>query len=64
MDITKIFGAVLTIAGVAIMLLACYTIMQGGGMLFGTEVTVIGAFVPFILGGIFMGSGIKLLRSA
>lgn len=64
MDFKKIFGAILTIAGAAFMLFASFAIMQGGGELFGTPVTTLGAFVPFILGAIFMGSGIKLLRSA
>jgi hypothetical protein len=61
MDLKKIFGAILTLGGIALLLFSAFAFLKGGSELLGTEVTTIGAIVPFIVGAIFLGSGIRLL---
>ncbi|CAN5629414.1 hypothetical protein BH23BAC1_BH23BAC1_42240 [soil metagenome] len=61
MDLKKIFGAILTIGGIALLLFSAFAFLREGSEFFGTEVTKWGAIVPFIVGAIFLGSGIRLL---
>lgn len=61
MDLKKIFGSILTLAGIAFLIISCIAFLKGGVYLFGTEVSTFGAIVPFIVGAIFLGSGIRLL---
>ncbi|MDQ3394900.1 MAG: hypothetical protein M3512_12415 [Bacteroidota bacterium] len=61
MDLKKIFGSLLTLSGIFLLLLSGYAFLKGGEHMFGTEITTFGAIVPFIVGAIFLGSGIRLL---
>jgi hypothetical protein len=61
MVLKKIFGTILTLGGILLLLFSGYAFLRGGSELFGTEITTWGAIVPFIVGAIFLGSGIRLL---
>lgn len=61
MDLKKIFGSLLTIGGIFLLLFSGYIFLKGGGIFFETEISTFGAIVPFIVGAIFLGSGIRLL---
>lgn len=61
MDLKKIFGSLLTLGGIFLLLFSGYAFLNGGGEMFGTEISTFGAVVPFIVGAIFLGSGIRLL---
>ena len=63
MDVKTIFGVVLTICGFALLLFSGYVMLRGGGSLFGTSISGWGGLIPFVIGTIFFGSGIKLFKT-
>ena len=62
MNLQKIVGLVLLTLGTVALIFAGFTVLRGGGHLFGTGVTPWGALVPFVIGCIFFTSGIRLIR--
>ena len=62
MGVKKVFGVFFTILGTIAILFGAYALMSGGSQLFGTHVSTIGSFVPLIIGIIFFGYGMKLVR--
>ena len=63
MDIVKIFAALLTIAGMALLIFASVAFLQGSGTLLGVDVSNrASCLVPFVLGLLFFAAGIYLFR--
>ncbi|OWY24470.1 hypothetical protein C7N43_05830 [Sphingobacteriales bacterium UPWRP_1] len=56
MNIVKIFAAILTVAGMLLLIYACFAIMNGT---VENKVTIL---APFTLGAIFFGGGLYLFR--
>jgi uncharacterized membrane protein len=62
MDIKKIFGSTLTILGIIVVLYACIAFLSDGRSILGFEVDKLEAMVPFIVGLVFLLSGISLIK--
>jgi uncharacterized membrane protein len=62
MDIKKIFGSTLTILGIIVVLYACIAFLSDGRPILGFEVDKLEAMVPFIVGLVFLLSGISLIK--
>jgi hypothetical protein len=62
MDIKKIFGSTLTILGIIVVLYACIAFLSDGRRILGFEVDKLEALVPFIVGLVFLLSGISLIK--
>lgn len=62
MDIVKVFATILTLAGMALLIFACFAVMKGSGTLLGVQVEKMGFLAPTILGGIFFAGGLYLFR--
>lgn len=63
MDLKKIFGSVLTILGVIVVLYACAAFLSDGREILGFSVGKGEAIVPFMVGIVFLLSGISLIKS-
>ena len=59
MNMKRTFGAILTILGIIGIIWGAYDFMTGGGGLPGGKFN---ALIPFIIGLIFFGSGIGLVK--
>ncbi len=64
MEIKKIFGSTLTILGIIVVLYACVAFLSDGKEVFGLSVSKWEALVPFLVGVVFLSSGISLLKNS
>ncbi len=64
MDIKKIFGSTLTVLGIIIVLFACIAFLSDGRMIAGLSVNNYESIVPFLVGLVFLSSGISLLKNS
>lgn len=62
-DLKSIFGTLLTILGVIIVLYACVAFLSDGKVILGLSVNKTESIVPFLVGLVFFGSGIGLIKS-
>lgn len=62
MNMKRTFGAILTILGIIFIIWASYAFMSGGGSVGDVSVGKWNAIIPFIVGLIFFGSGIGLIK--
>jgi hypothetical protein len=62
MDIKKIFGSTLTILGIIIVLFACAAFLSDGKPVLGFSVDKTESIVPFLVGLVFLLSGISLIK--
>jgi hypothetical protein len=60
MNLKRTFGAILTILGIAGIIMGAYAFISGGGM---GSLTKLNGWVPFIVGLIFFFSGISLIKN-
>lgn len=64
MDLKKIFGSTLTIMGIILVLYACVAFLSDGKVILGLSVSKWEAIVPFLVGIVFLSSGIKLIKNS
>jgi hypothetical protein len=62
MDIKKIFGSTLTILGIIVVLYACMAFLSDGRQMLGFSVDKYESIVPFLVGLVFLLSGISLIK--
>jgi hypothetical protein len=62
MDIKKIFGSTLTVLGIIIVLFACAAFLSDGEPVLGFSVNKTESMVPFLVGLVFLLSGISLIK--
>lgn len=62
MNLKRTFGAILTVLGIVFIMWASYAFMTGGSSVGDISVSKWNAIVPFIVGLIFFGSGIGLIK--
>jgi Ca2+/Na+ antiporter len=62
MDIKKIFGSTLTILGIIVVLYACIAFLSDGRRILGFSVDKVESIVPFLVGLVFLMSGISLIK--
>ena len=58
----KVFGASLTVLGVAVVLFACVAFLSDGRPVLGMSVTKGESAVPFAVGLVFLIGGLGLIR--
>lgn len=60
----RFFGATLTILGIIVVLYACVAFLSDGKPVMGFSVTKWESVVPFIVGLVFLLTGVNLVREA
>ncbi len=63
-DLKRVFGPILTILGILVILYASVAFLSGGRMILGLSVSKGESIVPFVVGLIFFGAGISLIKNA
>lgn len=64
-NLRRFFGAALTILGTLIILFAMIAYLQHGKLVLGMSIRNVGdAIIPFLVGGIFFGAGVSLVRQS
>ena len=61
-NLRRFFGSMLTILGIIVMLYACVAFLSDGKPVLGLSVTKWESVVPFIVGLIFLLTGVNLVR--
>jgi threonine/homoserine/homoserine lactone efflux protein len=64
MELKQIMGITITILGMLCIGFGAYVLMMGETQLFGSPINRWEALVPLILGLVFFGSGVSLVRSS
>lgn len=62
MNMKRTFGAILTLLGIIFIIWSAFAFLSGGSSVAGLSVGKLNAIVPFIIGLIFFGSGIGLIK--
>jgi hypothetical protein len=62
MDIKKVFGSTLTILGIIVVLFACIAFLSDSRPVLGFTVDKMESLVPFLVGLVFLLSGISLIK--
>ena len=62
MNLKRTFGSILTILGIIFIIWASFAFMQGGSSVGNVSVGKWNSIVPFIVGLLFFGSGIGLIK--
>jgi len=62
MNMKRTFAAILTVLGIIFIIWAAYSFMTGGSSVGDVTVGKFNSLVPFIVGLIFFGSGISLIK--
>ena len=63
-NLRRFFGSMLTILGTIVILYACVAFLSDGKTVLGLSVTKWESAVPFIVGLIFLLTGVNLVREA
>jgi uncharacterized membrane protein len=63
-DLKRLFGSILIILGIIVVLYSCIAFLSDGRTIMGLSVDRFEALAPFIVGIIFLSSGVGLLKSA
>lgn len=61
-NLRRFFGSMLTILGVIVVLFACVAFLSDNNPVLGMRVTKWESAVPFIIGLIFLLTGVNLIR--
>jgi len=59
----RFFGALLTILGIIVVLFACVAFLSHGKPVLGLSVSKWEALAPFLVGLVFFGAGVSLVRN-
>ncbi|AKQ45443.1 hypothetical protein [Rufibacter radiotolerans] len=63
MNLKRTFGAILTILGIVGVIWGAYAFLAGGDSVGGVSVNQFSAAVPFVVGLIFLFTGISLVKA-
>ncbi|KAA9355070.1 MULTISPECIES: hypothetical protein [Larkinella] len=60
----RFFGATLTILGIIVVLFACVAFLSDAKPVLGMSITKWESLAPFIVGLVFLGSGVSLINNS
>ncbi len=63
-SLKKFFGSFLTILGIIVVLFACVTFLNDGKPVLGMSVTKWESLVPFLVGMVFLITGVSLVSQS
>ncbi len=63
-NLRRFFGSMLTILGTIVILYACVAFLSNGKPVLGLSVTKWESAVPFLVGMVFLLTGVSLVREA
>ena len=63
-DLKRVFGPLLTLLGIVLILYASVAFLSEGRVILGLSVSKGESIVPFVVGLVFFGAGISLLKNA